>query len=151
MIRIQGTVFRPGSLRVARTRATFRRLRGLEQSRQLYFRPPVLGDDTIRYSVIAETPALRGVQRTLESLHIPYRIHRIRPLEKEAVTPLETLTLPQRRAFLLARARGYYDVPRRADTASLARELNVNRGTVGRLLRRAERHIVEWAVAQPSH
>lgn len=151
MIRIQGAVFRPGSLRVARVRATFRRLRSLEQSRQLYFRPPVLGGDTIRYSVIAETPALRWLQQTLESLHIPYRIHRIRPLEKEAVTPLETLTIPQRRVLLLAHAHGYYDVPRRVDTGGLARELSVNRGTVGRLLRRAERHIVEWAVTQPSH
>ena len=136
---------------MTRIRDTFRRLRSLEQSRQLYSRPPVLGDDSIRFTVIAEPPALRWLQRTLEALHITYRIHRIQPLEKEAVAPLEALTAQQRHAFLLAHARGYYDIPRRVDTGGIARELKLNRGTVGRLLRRAERHIVEWAVAQPSH
>lgn len=150
LIRIQGGWFDPGSPRLERIRRTFRRLRSLELSRQLYSpRPPVLSDDSIRFTVIAETPALRWLQRTLEGVHIEYRIHRVQPLEKEATSPLETLTNPQRNTFLLAHSLGYYDVPRRTDTGHLAQELNLNRGTVGRHLRRAEKHIVEWVVTQP--
>jgi predicted DNA binding protein len=32
----------------------------------------------------------------------------------------------------------------------VARELGLNRGTVGRHIRRAEQHLVEWAISHPA-
>ena len=151
MIRIRGLWHERSSSRGGRIRGTFRRLRRLEQSRRLFApRLPVLWGDSIRFRVIGELPALRWLQQVLKEVRIEYRIHRVHPLEEEATSPLETLTAPQRTTFLLAHSLGYYNVPRRTGTGQIAYELNLNRGTVGRHLRRAEKHLVDWVVTQPS-
>ncbi len=146
MIRIQGSWFRPASPEAARLRDSFRRLRRLEESRQLHSRPPDLGVDSLRFTVIAQTSALRWLQRTLKGLRIAYRIQRIQSLEKGAVTPLEALTVQQQRVLTLAHSLGYYDIPRKVGTRQIALRLGLNPGTVGRHLRRAEKHLIEQSL-----
>ncbi len=149
MIRIKGDWFGPDQPRSGKLWRTFTRLRELERSHRLSIRSPVFVRDSIRVTVIAEAEDLDRLRHTLSDMNISYEVHGLRPLEVGSESPLGTLTAPQRRALLLAYALGYYQIPRKAGVGQVARKLRVNRGTAGRHLRRAERHLVEWAVTSP--
>ncbi len=150
MIRIEGGWFSPRYPQGGRVWNIFRQFRALEQGGKIsVYHPPALRGDSIQVSVVGESEALSRFRRDLSRLDIPHRIHAIRSLEKEADHPLDTLTPVQRKTLLAAHRLGYYAVPRRAGTVRIAKELGVNPGTVGRHLRRAEKHVIDWAISGP--
>ena len=62
--------------------------------------------------------------------------------DEEGLLPLDRLSSRQREVFRLARARGYYDHPRRADVKRLSEELGVSTSTVHEHLRKAEARLL---------
>lgn len=89
-------------------------------------------------TMLSEADA-RGLGATLEQL-CDYRVRG---------SPFESLTDRQREVLQVAFERGYYDVPRRASTAELAAELDLDDSTVSEHLQRAERNIVAAVLNRP--
>jgi hypothetical protein len=61
--------------------------------------------------------------------------------------PVALLTDKQRAAVLAARRLGYYDIPRRAGTSRVARELRLSKSTTLEHLRKAERRLMGHLLA----
>lgn len=81
----------------------------------------------------------RGMGFALERLY--------RPTSGSGRPTLDELTTKQREALLLAHDEGYYDLPGGTDLAELSRRLGISRRSLSGRLRRAERRLVEAAVA----
>lgn len=81
----------------------------------------------------------RGMRFALERLY--------RPTPGAGGPTLADLTTKQREALLLAHDEGYYDLPRGTNLAELGGQLGVSRRALSGRLRRAERRLVEAAVA----
>lgn len=75
---------------------------------------------------------------------IPVRVTWMRALS--SLEPLDSLTPTQREALELAFHRGYFDSPRRATLADVARELDISPQALGSRIRRGTRRLVEHAV-----
>jgi len=146
MIRIRGTWDNPATRKGIGRWEGFAKLRQIERRGDCYYGPPVLTGDAFRVSVVGESSALRRLRNTFDSFNIEYAVHRLIPIEKEPLSPLGDLTEPQRRVLRLAHSLGYYEVPRRTTTDRIAKSLKMNKGTVGRHLRRAEKHLVDRLV-----
>jgi len=56
--------------------------------------------------------------------------------------PVAVLTEKQKEAILAAKRLGYYDIPRKAGTLRVARELNLSKATALEHLRKAERRLI---------
>jgi hypothetical protein len=143
MIRIRGSWDNPATRRGTGRWEGFAKLREIERRGDCYYVPPIVTGDALRVSVVGESSALRRLRNTFDSFGIEYTVHRLIPIEKEPTSPLGDLTEPQRRVLRLAHSLGYYDVPRRTTTDRIAKSLGMNKGTVGRHLRRAEKHLVD--------
>ena len=146
MIRIRGGWFGHRGRRGMLAWPGFRGFRKLEQSGEFSWEPPVLTGSSFRITLEANARPLARFRRWLDGLGVRYEVHRIRPIERVPGTPLEALTTQQRRILAVAHSLGYYDIPRRASTRHIASRVGMNPGTVGRHLRRAEKHLVEQIV-----
>lgn len=89
-------------------------------------------------TMLSEADAL-GLDAALEQLG-DYRVR---------ASPLESLTSRQREVLQVAFERGYYDVPRRASTAELAAELDLDDSSVSEHLQRAERNLIAAVLHRP--
>lgn len=147
MIRIRGEWFHPRDRPNAEAWEGFAALKALERSPRYSFRPPEVVGDSIRITMVAEAPAIRRLGKTLDRIGVEHTVRRLAPLENELVSSLDLLTAQQRRVLGLAHSLGYYDIPRRATTEQIARRLKMNKGTVGRHMRRAEKHLLDWLLA----
>jgi len=70
------------------------------------------------------------------------------PTSLEREDPASELTQRQRRTFLEAYERGYFEVPRRIDLAELARALDVSDTAVSQRLRRGTATLVETVLLE---
>lgn len=110
----------------------------------LVFLPPVIiADGHERYRVFAlDRKQVETAVRRLERDGNPVRVVTAR--EKVAgLSPLSSLTTMQRRAIETAHRLGYYERPRRAGQAEVARALRISRPTVAEHLALAERRVVD--------
>lgn len=89
-----------------------------------------------------EEAAIRRVTGRLEREGVPFRVLRTsrRPFPKE--TDASALTSRQREALARAWALGYYALPRRITLTRLAKTTGRSPPALGKMLRRAERHLV---------
>ena len=89
-----------------------------------------------------EETALRRVLRRLDQEEFPYRL--LRASARPSVTERDDgqLTPLQRRTLARAWALGYYAIPRRVTLTRLARSTGRSAAGLGKLLRRAEGHLV---------
>lgn len=103
---------------------------------------PKLQGTKIRISVVAEEGVLKQLLGGLSRLGVPHRIVSLGRPEPRTYA-LASLTSRQMSVLRLAHAMGYYEIPRRTTTEALARYLDMDKGTVGEHLRRAEKHVFE--------
>ncbi len=103
---------------------------------------PMLRGTKIRISVVAGETIVKRLLGGLSELRVPYDVVSLgRPRPKTRA--LENLTARQIGVLRLAHAMGYYDIPRRTTTEAIARYLDMDKGTVGEHLRRAEKHVFD--------
>ena len=96
-----------------------------------------------------EDRALRRVLRRLEAEGLPYRLVRASARPPVAERADGDLTALQRRMLARAWALGYYTIPRRVTLARLARSAGRSGPGLGKLLRRAEGHLVaQWLASE---
>ncbi len=96
-----------------------------------------------------EERALRRVLRRLDREEFPYRL--VRASVRPAVVDREDggLTPLQERVLARAWALGYYTIPRKVTLSRLARTTGRSAPALGKLLRRAEGHLVaRWLASQ---
>jgi HTH DNA binding domain len=105
--------------------------------------PPFrIGERTTVATFRAEEPALRRVLAGLRKEELPFRVLRTssRPFRSDPGSA--PLTDRQRDALTRAWTLGYYSVPRRITLTRLARTTGQSPPALGKMLRRAERHLV---------
>lgn len=106
-------------------------------------------EDRHRLHVVGERSTLvRLVTRARESYFV--RILRFGRFRRGLPAALCTLTDAQLSALRTAHSLGYYDIPRKAGTASVAQVLKMHKGSAGDHLRRAERKVFDELLRGPS-
>jgi hypothetical protein len=108
-----------------------------------------LSEDETVASFHGEETALRRVLRRLDKEEFPYRL--VRTSARPAVAERDEggLTPLQGRMLARAWALGYYAIPRRVTLTRLARSTGRSPPGLGKLLRRAEGHLVaRWLASQ---
>ncbi len=110
-----------------------------------------LSEEETVASFVGEERAIRRVLRRLDREQFPYRLLRasarlpIADREDGGLTPLQARTVA--RAWAL----GYYAIPRRVTLSRLAQSTGRSPPALGKLLRRAEGHLVaSWLAARGS-
>jgi DNA binding protein with HTH domain len=104
---------------------------------------PTFEGGKLRVSIIAHEKLLKQLLGGLDRIGVPYNVlEKGRPRAHNA-SLLNTLTAKQSGILRLAHTMGYYDVPRRTRTEDLAGLLQMDKGTVGEHLRRAEKHVFD--------
>ena len=101
-----------------------------------------LGPEHVVATFYGEEPALRRVLARLEREGLPFRV--VRTSSHPNLPDAGTATLTARQQAVLARAwaLGYYAVPRRITLTRLARVTGQSPPALGKMLRRAEGHLV---------
>lgn len=104
--------------------------------------PFLLTPERVLASFRGEERAVRRVLRRLKTEGLPFRVVRTTPRPFAAVREPRTLSPRQETALARAWTLGYYSVPRRITLTRLARTIGVSPPAAGKLLRRAEGHLV---------
>jgi len=85
---------------------------------------------------------LRRILKAIDSFKIPYKILALSDAKFSHDSPLSTLTEKQRRIIVSAFNSGYYDIPRRISSESLAEKLEIRAPTLVMHRRKAEQRIL---------
>ncbi len=119
-----------------------RRLLAISDGKVVPTAPFRLGRETVIASFHGEERALRRVLERLRKEGLPFRVRRasVRPFLERSEP--EGLTARQRAVLARAFALGYYEVPRRMTLTRLARLTGQSPPALGKMLRRAEGHLV---------
>jgi predicted DNA binding protein len=130
-----------------RNTATLRRLLALAGGHVNPTAPFLLTPDRAVASFHGEEAALRRVLSKLQREGLPFQMVRSSP--RPLVRAREPAPLTPRQQHLLVRAwtLGYYSIPRRITLTRLARLAGVSPPAAGKLLRRAEGHLVAQFLA----
>ncbi|WP_148415960.1 helix-turn-helix domain-containing protein [Haloferax sp. KTX1] len=111
----------------------------------------VTGEGWVERKIFADYEALSTLRDRCQAYGLPFELLNIssdpeRP-DKQAQFGL---TDRQYEAMSLAFSRGYYDTPRSASTADVARELDISAPALSDLLRRAEHRLISQTIANGS-
>jgi predicted DNA binding protein len=110
-----------------------------------------LSEEETVASFFGEERAIRRVLRRLDREEFPYRVLRAGSRPALAERSDGGLTPLQARVLAKAWALGYYAIPRRVTLSRLARSTGRSPPALGKLLRRAEDHLVaSWLASQGS-
>ncbi|HZY70886.1 MAG TPA: helix-turn-helix domain-containing protein [Thermoplasmata archaeon] len=104
--------------------------------------PFLLTPERVVASLRGEERSVRRVLRRLKTEGLPFRVVRTTPRPYAVAREPRTLSPRQETALARAWTLGYYAVPRRITLTRLARVIGVSPPAVGKLLRRAEGHLV---------
>lgn len=99
--------------------------------------PLGFADDTLTMSVLGEDAELRRLMGLVERIGTVKEIH-VQPASFNGDDMLANLTERQREIVIAAKRHGYYDYPRRINSAELAERVGVSKATVVEHLRKAE-------------
>ena len=100
-----------------------------------------------RISVVGTSRQLDLFLAKLRSLRIRYGVRSVGVAEFGDQSPLSALTRRQRDVLSTAYRLGYYEVPRRADSARVARSLHLAKSTTVEHLRKAEKRLLDRLLA----
>jgi predicted DNA binding protein len=130
-----------------RNTPTLRRLLALAGGHVNPTAPFLLTPERVVASFYGEEAALRRVLSKLQREGLPFQVVRSSP--RPSLRPREAPSLTPRQQHLLVRAwtLGYYSVPRRITLTRLARLIGISPPAAGKLLRRAEGHLVAQFLA----
>lgn len=109
--------------------------------------PPVLVDrENIVVAFMSDDERLRRYVAVIKMLGVvkEVRVSEFAPPEQGA---LSALTERQREVVTTAKRLGYYDVPRRASTKDVAKELGISKATAVEHIRKAELRLIENVLA----
>lgn len=104
--------------------------------------------ETLVATFHGEEAALRRVVDRLRREEIPFTVRRATGRLVAAPDPIAALTARQRSALGRAWALGYYAIPRRVTLTRLARITGQSPPALGKMLRRAEGHLVARLLAE---
>ncbi len=100
-----------------------------------------LQDETIMYSFLVPSfEAYRKILTVAKEAGLKVNILKMGKFEPQA----GVLTKKQERIFWLALKGGYFDYPRKTDTAELAAKLGINPSTLSEIIRRGMRRLLEY-------
>jgi len=143
VLQVSGHWFRRGFLRKPARRRAMSFFAAMEKTPLYDLRNPTFDGDNLRLSVLGNRKTIRTLRAGLDRLKVPYRVTSLGHPSGSTGTGLENLTSAQINVLRLAHTMGYYSIPRRTNTADLARLLQVDKGTVGEHLRRAEKNVFD--------
>lgn len=101
-----------------------------------------------KLSVIGTVSQLRRFLGELRRLRIHYRVQSIGEADLGSRSVLGILTARQRDVLVAAHRIGYYDLPRRGDSAQVARVLHLGKSTTVEHLRKAEKRLIDRVLAE---
>jgi len=104
---------------------------------------PRFRGDLLRISFLAEEKTIVEMKKDIERSRLSIKMVRLAPPRGGEVDPLSVLTARQARVLRLAHSMGYYEVPKKARVEDVARALDIEKGTAGEHLRRAEKHVFD--------
>lgn len=114
-----------------------------------HLHPPFeLTSKSWRITVLGTSLQLRRFLAALRRGKIHYRVQTIAAADFREHSPLGTLTPRQREVLIAAYRGGYYDVPRRADSARIARSLGLGKATIVEHLRKAEKRLLDQLMSE---
>jgi hypothetical protein len=99
-----------------------------------------------RISAVGTPGALRRFSAALRGLRLSYEIRSLRGPElrgESAALPIDALTARQRETLQVAYREGYYDIPRRAGSARVAKVLGLQKSATVEHLRKAEKRLLD--------
>jgi HTH DNA binding domain len=96
-----------------------------------------------RISVLGTGSQLRRFLAQLRRLKVHYRVQTIGGIDFRTKSLLGALTVKQREVLLTAYRTGYYEVPRRGDSAQVAKTVHLGKSTTVEHLRKAEKRLLE--------
>lgn len=106
--------------------------------------------DGVVVSFHGEAPAVRRVLHRLRTDGLPFRVRRVARRTRYARDDVAGITDRQRAALARAWSLGYYRVPRGVTLTRLARTMALSPPALGKMLRRAEGHLIAQFLADES-
>ena len=114
-----------------------------------YLFPPVeIHDGKIKISIFGTSHQIQKTLETVGCKGIRYKIISLTDAKFLPTSPLAKLTEKQREVIITAYKLGYYDLPRRINSESLAKKLNIGNSTLGEHLSKAERCLLAENIGQ---
>jgi predicted DNA binding protein len=113
--------------------------------------PTELDEGRVRITALGEAGQIRRLLRTFNKGpdgRIRYRVVSVTPARFGPDSPLRFLTEKQQEVLLTSYARGYYDVPRRTDSRTLAKRLGMRAPTFVNHRRKAELRVMREVLAE---
>lgn len=104
---------------------------------------PGFHEGVLRIAVLGEQRIIASLLEGMKSAGIPFRVVGAGSTKARTESPLADLTARQSGVLRMAHSLGYYDVPKRARVEDVARQLGLDKGTVGEHLQRAEKHVFD--------
>jgi DNA-binding CsgD family transcriptional regulator len=99
-------------------------------------------DGRLTFTLVGSQTQLKSILRGVEKRGFQYRVVSLKEAGFDSDSLLGSLTKKQQRVLLTAYRMGYYDVPRRTNSAEVARSLHLSDGTVVEHLRKAEKRLL---------
>lgn len=107
----------------------------------LYF-PTEIRDGRVKLAFLGSAKAVRGFLEAFRRVGLRYRLISLTDARFPPNSPLECLTVKQRRVIVTAFSLGFYDLPRKISSEGLAKKLNIREPTLARHRRKAERRLL---------
>ncbi|UPW00673.1 helix-turn-helix domain-containing protein [Halorussus gelatinilyticus] len=123
--------------------------RSAMDGRRVVVVPPIVfgPDGAVALTVLGDPEELRQVVADFPE-QVEVEVERVSDHRRLAGSLAGRLTMRQFEAIGTARELGYYEVPREADLAAVADELDCTQSTASALLRKAERALVDAALVR---
>ena len=122
---------------------------GLMSSTGGHVYPPFeLTPKTWRINLMGTSRQLERFMSRLRSHHYHFHVRAVGNADFRVNSPLSGLTPKQRVVLSTAHRLGYYGVPRRADSARVARTVRLSKATTVEHLRKAEKRLMDDLLAQ---
>jgi hypothetical protein len=101
-----------------------------------------LTPESMKITFLGSKKGIMSFIAQLDRTNVPYRILSTGNANFSRENVLDELTARQRNALTEAHSTGYFDVPRRITSDSLANRLGIDKSTLSEHLRKAERRII---------
>jgi predicted DNA binding protein len=102
-----------------------------------------ISPESWRISVVGTSAKLRSFLAELRRRRIHHHLLSIRRVDNPEGSPLEWLTTRQREVLVAAYRGGYYDTPRRVNSARVARQLNLGKSATVEHLRKGQKRLLD--------
>jgi hypothetical protein len=114
-----------------------------------YLFPPMgIEDGKVKFTFLGSEVQVKEFMQGMDTMGIRYRVVLLADAGFSPVSPLNQLTEKQREVLLAAHKWGYYDIPRKITSESLADKLGLADSTVVEHLRKAEQRLIAHILEQ---